>query len=136
MQTAKQPDGPELDSVIFQAALDRFRSLIEYNANGHRVTNFREGHAAAEESYKPRLREHALSLLNFTSWSADAIGLGEILERTIAAIEINEQRKAPRNNLVFWQNLGISPDNLEVAEEICARSDSVGGGRTCIVSRL
>jgi len=104
MQTRIAVDETTLDHTIFRAAFDRFRSLIEYNSRGHPFTNFREGLAAAEEAYKPRLREHALSLLNPAFWSTDTAGSGEILERTIAAIEINEPHKVLQNNLVFWQN--------------------------------
>ncbi len=93
-----------LDLDQFATQFERFKALIEYNGHGRPFVSFREGLAAAWESYKPRLREHALGILDSASWSADAVGSGEILERTIAAIEIDEPRRNLQNNLVFWQN--------------------------------
>ena len=93
-----------LDLDQFATQFERFKALIEYNGQGRPFVSFREGLAAVWESYKPRLREHALGILDSASWSADAVGSGEILEKSIAAIEIDEPRKNLVNNLVFWQN--------------------------------
>jgi hypothetical protein len=72
--------------------------------SGHPFTSFSEGLAAVWESYKPRLREHALRLLRSDEWSESEIGSGTILNRMIQAIEIQESRSNLNNNLVFWQN--------------------------------
>lgn len=93
-----------LDLDQFTKQFDQFKTLIEYNSGGHPFVNFREGLAAVWESYKPRLRDYALQMLAASSWTSDDVGSGEILERTIAAIEIDEPGKNLQNNLVFWQN--------------------------------
>jgi len=93
-----------LDPASFRIAFDRFCVLIAARDQGHAFTNFREGLAAVWESYKPRLRDHARDLLAADSWLASEIGQGRILERTIAAIEIQDARKNLTNNLVFWIN--------------------------------
>jgi hypothetical protein len=59
---------------------------------------------AVWESYKPRVREHALSLLRSGEWSESEVGSGAILNRMIAAIEIQDSQSNLNNNLVFWQN--------------------------------
>jgi hypothetical protein len=88
----------------FSSQFARFQRLIVANDKGHAFTNFREGVAAAFEAYKPRLRQHALELLGAPHWESHSIGSGAILERTIAAIEIQDSRVNLTNNLVFWQN--------------------------------
>lgn len=80
----------------FQDLLDRF--------SGERFMRFDEGLIAAWESYKPRLRDHALTKLNSEGWSEDDIGSGKIVEQTIGAIEIQASHGDLTNNLVFWQN--------------------------------
>src|ERR1035437_951211 len=92
-----------LDLDAFRSAFKRFKTLILFKSGGHPFANFREGLAAAWEDYKPRLRDHALGILDPGTWTSDAIGSGVILERTITAIEIYESR-TKRNNLVLWQN--------------------------------
>ncbi len=87
----------------FRKAFARFQALVVARS-GHPFTNFHEGMAAAWESYKPRLREHALKLLRASEWSPDAIGSGAILNRMIEAIEIQASVGDLTNNLVFWQN--------------------------------
>jgi hypothetical protein len=72
--------------------------------SGHPFRTFEEGLAAVWESYKPRLRDHALTLLGAQTWDEAEIGSGKILKRTIDAIEIQDSRSNLTNNLVFWQN--------------------------------
>lgn len=88
----------------FLAQVARFQHLIAANDQGHPFTNFREGIAAAWEDYKPRLRQHALKLLELEAWTQESVGSGEILRRVIAAIEIQDNQVNLTNNLVFWQN--------------------------------
>lgn len=92
-----------IDARAFQAAFARFQELIVAKS-GHSFKSFDEGLAAVWESYKPRLREHALGLLRAGDWSESDIGTGAILNRTIEAIEIQDSRINLTNNLVFWQN--------------------------------
>lgn len=93
-----------LKPTTFPAAFARFRRLIAANDKGHAFTNFQEGVAAAWEDYKPRLRKHALGILDPNTWTEADIGSGRILQRTIDAIEIHDSRVNQTNNLVFWQN--------------------------------
>lgn len=87
----------------FKSAYRRFQELITAKS-GHPFRGFDEGLAAVWESYKPRLRDHALSLLGAETWTEGEIGSGTILSRTITAIEIQDGRSNLTNNLVFWQN--------------------------------
>lgn len=87
----------------FDAAFARFQELVTAKS-GKPFSSFDDGMAAVWESYKPRLREHALSKLSADSWQSADIGTGRILDQTIEAIEIQDAGKNLTNNLVFWQN--------------------------------
>ena len=95
--------GTTIDLIKFQIAFERFQELIAVKS-GHPFETFHDGYAAVEESYKPRLRDYAISLLRAKEWSEGDIGSGTILNHTIEAIEIQENRGDRTNNLVFWQN--------------------------------
>lgn len=88
----------------FASALANFKRLIAANQKGAPFVAFDEGVAAAHESYKPRLRAYALELLAADGWDTASIGSGKILEKAIAAVEIQDDRVNLTNNLVFWQN--------------------------------
>ena len=90
-----------IDGGAFRGAFDRFSELVKARS-GHPFRSFDEGLAAVWESYKPRLRDHALRMLRSGDWVEDEIGSGAIVGRTIEAIEIQDGRLT--NNLVFWQN--------------------------------
>ncbi len=90
-----------VDHDAFRGAFDRFSELVEARS-GHPFRSFDEGLAAVWESYKPRLRDHALGLLRPGDWREDETGSGAILNRAIEAIEIQDGHLT--NNLVFWQN--------------------------------
>ena len=92
-----------IDPRAFREAFARFQALITAKS-GHAFTGFQEGLAAVWESYKPRLRDHALGLLRAGEWLEADIGSGAILNRMIEAIEIQDSRSNLTNNLVFWQN--------------------------------
>jgi hypothetical protein len=94
----------DLNLERFAEEFDRFKRLIAINDEGRPFTNFNEGLAADWEGYKSRLRDRALAILSFDSWSATSIGSGTILNKLISAIEINDKRAGIRNNLVFWEN--------------------------------
>lgn len=76
-----------IDPRAFREAFARFQALITAKS-GHAFTGFQEGLAAVWESYKPRLRDHALGLLRAGEWLEADIGSGAILNRMIEAIEI------------------------------------------------
>lgn len=88
----------------FDRAYTRFLRNIAPLQKGLPFRGFDEGVAAAWEGYKPRLRARALEILDTESWTSAMIGSGEILERAIRAVEIQDDRINLNNNLVFWQN--------------------------------
>ncbi len=90
-----------IDHDAFRGVFDRFSELVKAKS-GHPFRSFDEGLAAVWESYKPRLRDHALGMLRPGDWVEDEIGSGAIVGRTVEAIEIQDGRLT--NNLVFWQN--------------------------------
>ena len=92
----------KLDPNRFNEQFQRFKSLVPKHNKGHAFTNFHEGVVAALEGYKLLLRERALGILAPDTWTEAEIGSGEILQRTINAIEI--QDIGLTNNLVNWQN--------------------------------
>lgn len=87
----------------FEEAFGRFQELVT-TKSGKPFSSFDDGMAAVWESYKPRLRVHALSKLAADSWTSADIGTGRILDCTIDAIEIQDSSQNLINNLVFWQN--------------------------------
>lgn len=94
----------DVDIASFDKAWSRFLELVKTNDKGRSFNGFNEGIAAVEEDYKPRLRDHAINRLDADSWLEADLGTGEILRKTIDAIEIQEPSKNLINNLVFWQN--------------------------------
>ncbi|MBV1869239.1 MAG: hypothetical protein KUG69_15245 [Marinosulfonomonas sp.] len=91
------------EGIDFAPIFARLQDLLE-RFSGERFKRFDEGLIAAWESYKPRLRDHALIQLDSDSWSEGDIGSGKIVEQTIDAIEIQASHGDLTNNLVFWQN--------------------------------
>jgi hypothetical protein len=91
------------ESKKFGEAFERFQKLI-LAKSGHPFTNFHEGLAAVWESYKPRLHDEAVRLLDVKTWSESSIGTGAILRHVLDAIEIQDARHNLTNNLLFWQN--------------------------------
>jgi len=87
----------------FDAQFNHFReSVRRASPAGLEFKSFRDGLAAQWEGYKPRLRHHALSLLDIAHWREDGIGKGQILNKVIASIEV--EGRNDRNNLVNWLN--------------------------------
>lgn len=99
----KAPAIPDISPENVRTAFDRFQALVTAQS-GHAFQNFNEGMAASWESYKPRLREHALKLLTPDAWTEADIGSGKILNCTIEAIEIQDGQINLANNLCFWQD--------------------------------
>ncbi|MDH2399816.1 hypothetical protein QCM77_07620 [Bradyrhizobium sp. SSUT18] len=93
-----------IDPSVFREALVRFQNLVTAKS-GHPFNGFHEGLVAVWESYKPRLRDHAIGLLRASEWMEGYIGSGVILECVIDAIEIQDNSRNLTNNLVFWQNI-------------------------------
>jgi hypothetical protein len=92
-----------LEPKKFGEAFGHFQKLI-LARSGHPFTNFHEGLAAVWESYKPRLHEEGVRLLDAATWSESGTGTGVILQHVLDAIEIQDVRRNLSNNLVFWQN--------------------------------
>ncbi len=97
------PTVSDIKPIVFREAFARFQALVT-TESGYPLTGFHEGLVAVWESYKPRLRDHALGLLRAGEWLEGDIGSGTILSRMIEAIEIQDNRLNLTNNLVFWQN--------------------------------
>ncbi|WP_158807915.1 hypothetical protein [Beijerinckia sp. L45] len=95
--------GARIDPSAFRAGFARFQELIIANS-GRPFSSFSDGLIHDWESYKPRLRDHALVLLRAGDWSEAGIGSGAILNCVVEAIEIQDSRTNLTNNLVFWQN--------------------------------
>ena len=95
--------GARIDSGAFRAGFARFQKLITAKS-GRPFSSFSDGLIHDWESYKPRLRDHALGLLRAGDWSEASIGSGAILNCVVEAIEIQDSRTNVTNNLVFWQN--------------------------------
>ncbi len=95
---------PTLRPGDFKAVFARFQSLVTARSD-HRFETFEDGLAATWESYKPKLRDHALALLSADTWGEASIGSGAILQHVIDAIEVQkDSRSNLTNNLLFWQN--------------------------------
>ncbi len=114
---------PAVNAAAFRRAFAEFRTLYAEHGQGHPFAGFHEGFAAVWEDYKPRLRERARQILGFDNWRQADIGAGQILDRVIAAIEIQDPRANLVNNLVFWQNR-YGPANQEHRALIAARNDA------------
>lgn len=100
---ASDASSPELlDGINFASAFAGFQSLI--TGYDQPFTRFDEGLIAAWESYKPRVRDVALTRLDADSWIEDQIGSGSIVAKVIDAIEIQATHGDVTNNMVFWQN--------------------------------
>jgi len=93
-----------ISTTSFHRAFERFRELVSSYDKGQPFTNFHEGVAAVWEEYKPRLRARAREILAAEKWTEAEVGAGNILDRVIASIEIQDQNSNLTNNLVFWQN--------------------------------
>jgi hypothetical protein len=95
---------PTVEVQAFQRTFTEFCELYAAQNKGEPFTNFHAGFAPVWEDYKPRLRDRARTILDVESWSEADIGTGEILRRTIDAVEIQDAKSNLTNNLVFWQN--------------------------------
>jgi hypothetical protein len=98
-----RPSIERVEVKKFREAFEHFQKLI-LAKSGHPFTSFYDGLAAVWESYKPRLRDEAVQLLDVPTWSESGVGAGAILQRVIGAIEIDDRPRNLTNNLVFWQN--------------------------------
>lgn len=94
-----------LSALTFHRQFVRFDKQIQALSDGERFVSFAEGLPARWEDYKSEVRSEAIRRLKFKAWSRAEIGKGKILNRVIAAIEINEPEPSRlRNNLVNWPN--------------------------------
>jgi hypothetical protein len=88
---------------IFEVQFNQFRDLVQ-RYSGREFVSFSEGTPHEWESYKPKIRETALNILQAGHWEDHEIGSGQILEQVIDAIEISNSQTRLRNNLVRWEN--------------------------------
>ena len=102
LASARLADTALLDGIDVPAAFARFQDLA--TRFDQPFTSFDEGFIAAWESYKPRVRDVARARLQADSWTPDQIGSGTIIDKVIAAIEIQATHGDLTNNMVFWQN--------------------------------
>jgi hypothetical protein len=86
-----------MDIPHFEKEFRHFSEVVYPRYGDSHFVSFRDGAARGWESYKPKLREQALQILDVPSWQLEMIGTGEILDRAISAIEIRD------NNLVSWE---------------------------------
>ena len=77
---------------------NRFNEEFQWFKRWSTFTNFHEGVVNEEEGYKSRLRDRARGILAPKAWTRAEIGSGTILQRTIEALEQED------NNLVVWQD--------------------------------
>jgi hypothetical protein len=87
----------------FDTQFQSFRRDVE-RVSGVPFVSFRQGLPLEWESYKSRLRMHALDVLGIATWREKDVGSKVILKSVIRAIEFNETELDLRNNLVRWQN--------------------------------
>ncbi|WP_198662727.1 hypothetical protein [Primorskyibacter marinus] len=123
----RRTDDDLLRPIQFEASFARFQSLI--TGYDQPFTRFDEGLIVAWESYKPRVRDVALSRLGVDSWTEDQIGSGEIVTKVIDAIEIQATHGDVTNNMVFWQNR-YGHANREHRALIEAAATGTGGSQT------
>ena len=81
-----------LDRDRFSEQFQRFKSLVPVYDDGRAFTDFDKGVVHRWEGYKTRLRDEALDILVPEIWTEVEIGSGAILERTIKAIEIKDNK--------------------------------------------
>lgn len=99
-----------------EAAFREFSDLLDLKS-GEGFVSFRQGLPAVWESYKPKLRDHALTLLDAGSWDETTIGSGNILGHVVSAIEIRDA--SLNNNLLTWDGR-YGPDSRDHAALIDA----------------
>jgi len=90
----------QIDPITFDGHFRRFEEAV-YRLSGQPFTSFGVGLPHAWEDYKGWVALEARRRLSAATWKTNEIGSGQILERVIQAIEINES-KGYRNNLVRW----------------------------------
>ena len=87
-----------IEEPLFLRARDDFLERICANEPSRReFQDFNSGVIGSQEGYKVKLRKEALRRLDADSWSESMIGTGQILNRVIAAIEIDG------NNLIMTE---------------------------------
>ena len=83
-------------TTIFLRARDDFLERVRSNEPGRReFRDFRSGVIGTQEGSKVKIREEAIRRLDTSSWLESMIGTGQILNRIIAAIEVEG------NNLIM-----------------------------------
>jgi len=86
----------EINYLILNSHHNRFVDFIS-KQNGGKFTSFSHPFIDVHENYKFRVRDEALTLLQYWTWKKEDVGNGKIIDKTISAIELTD------NNLVNWQ---------------------------------
>jgi hypothetical protein len=97
-----EPRKLHVHRLVLRRQFFRFISEIE-DLRKEGWSSFRSGLVDELEGYKERVRDEARRRLGVSEWRHQDIGNGDILDRAIRAIEINEGSMT-RNNLVAWVN--------------------------------
>jgi hypothetical protein len=84
-----------------QQQFEVLKGLVE-RRSGHVFRSFAEGLPHTREGYKAGLRERALELMSPSTWTAEQVGTGSILEAVISAIELDDRERDLKNNFVTW----------------------------------
>ena len=91
---------PPLKAATFAAAFARFRAAV-LAVSGEPFQDFGSGLAIQREGYKEWVYHNGRIALGFDHWKPSHIGSGEILQKTINAIQLHHDARY-RNNLVEW----------------------------------
>jgi len=91
-----------ISRATFATAFQRLERAVDVYTGSKHPFNFQPGGLAYEwEHYKEWVYYEAQRRLDVASWKRSAVGSGQILERTIRAIEIHQDKNF-RNNIVAW----------------------------------
>lgn len=99
-----------LSALTFHRQFSRFDEKVRLNSNGQPFTSFQEGLPAEWEDYKEEVRKEALRRLSVDKWKQADVGKGRILDKVIAAIEIQET--APYLRADNFDSAKLSPECL------------------------
>jgi len=102
----------------FGEVFDQFQNFIMDESGGRNFTGFSDGYIHERESYKEKLRDESLAILNTDDWGKDWIGNGDILRRIIQTLELKN------NNLVGTRGK-FGPNSVPHRKMIKALDDGI-----------
>lgn len=91
------------NDINYKILDEQFSVFIQtlFDKTGKTFNDFKHPFLVDNENYKYEIRKIAKEKLQSKFWTENIIGDGEILERIISAIEINENKI--KNNLILWE---------------------------------